>query len=114
MRTFTNLTDLLTNDLYYKDQVVFNINGEKITGEVCKSHLSLDTYNWRVFTLLKIEDRYEFCSDYYGYASGNGAWPTFKFDDYTALKRVLIALFEIIEGKKTVLKRKYKTINLRV
>lgn len=51
--------------------------------------------NDKIFEIMGIEDRQEFCSRLYGYGAGGGLWPEYHCDDYEALMRVLKELVRL-------------------
>lgn len=57
--------------------------------------------NYQIFQDLHIDNATEFCSKAYGYRAKEGcAWPECSPDDYSALKRCVLAIYKIIEGIK--------------
>jgi len=52
-----------------------------------------------IFVFLDIENKAEFCSNYYGYKSTwDYGFPHFRIDDYEAATRLVIALMKIYEN----------------
>lgn len=62
--------------------------------EVSDNHLTGTGCNDAIFEALGLNEPQaeDFCSKYYGYKSGVGAWPSCRRYDYEALERVVIAL----------------------
>jgi hypothetical protein len=85
-------------DLEYGDLVEFYIKGQVVSYRVREEYLENTTigsmgYNGRIFQLLGIEDdRFSFCSMYYGYEVSRGEFPEYRCGDYKALNRVVEAL----------------------
>ena len=75
-------------------EVIFTIKDKNYIYIVYSQYLCIKNsdYNSQIFTDLKL-DKFKFCSDYYGYEPGRGDWPESKYEDYTALTRVVEALF---------------------
>lgn len=75
-------------------EVIFTIKDKNYIYIVYSQYLRIKNldYNYQIFTDLKL-DKFEFCSDCYGYKSDIGGWPESKYKDYTALTRVVEALF---------------------
>ena len=84
----------------YGDHVIFSLNGKKLDYQVCSSHLSSCTSgipNDGIFDELHL-NKVVFCERAYGYSQyGDGIFPQCKNEDYSALKRVIDALFHKIE-----------------
>lgn len=84
------------------DTVRFVINDETLTYKVQSNHLShVDGNNSKIFTLLDIADRREFCTKAYGYNDHDGGFPEYKSEDYDAANRVINALFDLCEAKNS-------------
>ena len=76
-----------------KQEVIFTIKDKNYKYEVHKSFLKEeDSHNDQIFKDLKL-DKYKFFSNYYGYEPGVGSWPESKSGDYSALTKVVEALF---------------------
>ena len=96
MVTYEKYNELKGNTLKYGDNVIL----KGIPYRVEYSYLFNDIDNSQIFRKLKLEKR-EFCEKHYGYSAPNGNWPSAGHDDYKALTRVVLALFLLIEPKKT-------------
>lgn len=75
-------------------KIIFTIKDKNYIYTVYSQHLCIkgSGYNDQIFKDLKL-DKFKFCYDYYGYEPGVGDWPESKNKDYTALTRVVEALF---------------------
>lgn len=75
-------------------EVIFTIKDKNYIYIVYSQYLCIKNsdYNYQIFRDLKL-DKFKFCSDYYGYEPGRGDWPESNYEDYTALTRVVEALF---------------------
>jgi len=86
------------------DKVHFlvNKNGSpnRMTYDVMNNHLSCGGANSRIFQLLGITYKYDFCSDVYGYKANKGDWPESADRDYVSLTRLVLKLFELCEEKR--------------
>lgn len=98
---YDNLSTLGNNILNIGDIVYFYVNDKQLKYSVQSNHLSNvhRGNNDEIFLLLKL-DKYVFCYTNYGYAHKGGDWPTCKQEDYRALTRVVIALYQEIEKKE--------------
>lgn len=76
------------------DKIIFTIKDRNYIYTVYSQYLNNkgSYYNDQIFKDLKL-DKFKFCYDYYGYEPGKGDWPESKNRDYTALTRVVEALF---------------------
>lgn len=54
-----------------------------------------------IFDLLNI-DAFKTADECYGYKSAYGGWPEFIHDDYKAATRLVLKLYEIIEGNTSI------------
>ena len=97
---YTSSVDLENNILLEHDEVVFTFpDGGSLTYKVGISYLScIGGTNCAVFDRLGL-NKVEFCTELYGYQAYDGDWPGSLGDDYGALKRVVMALYKIIEEK---------------
>ena len=75
-------------------EVIFTIKDKNYIYIVYLQYLCIKNsdYNYQIFRDLEL-DKFKFCSDYYGYKPGRGDWPESKYEDYTALTRLVEALF---------------------
>ena len=94
MATYKCLADLHGKTLEYGDTVIF----KDITYTVQKTFLSCSGCNDKIFQDLKIS-KFDIAEQAYGYCSFGGDWPECSKDDYSALTRLVIELYKIIEGK---------------
>jgi hypothetical protein len=109
---YSHLDDFKRN-VSIDDNIHFKINDEVLVGQVREDFVTMiNRGNDIMFIKLKIKDVHAFASEHYGYTPLGGIWPRCKCGDYAALTRLLVALFERIEGSSSE-PRKYKTIYLR-
>ena len=99
MATYRCLADLQGKTLEYRDNVVL----KGISYIVHNSYLNCSRYfNDKIFQDLKIP-KTEIAEQEYGYpplsANDYPSWPECKEDDYPALTRLVVKLYEIIEEK---------------
>ena len=96
-------------------KVIFTIKDKNYIYTVYSQYLCIrnSDYNDQIFKDLKL-DKFKFCSDCYGYASGRGDWPESKNEDYAALTRIVEALFsycdEVTVNEDIVYSKSEKTI----
>lgn len=62
--------------------------------------------NDRIFGILGIKDKMNFCKRYYGYSPPGGEFPACRNEDYAALTRLAIALMLLAEKKRKKKKKK--------
>lgn len=97
------------------DKIIFTIKDRNYIYTVLSQYLNNkgSHYNDQIFKDLKL-DKFKFCYDYYGYEPGKGDWPESKNRDYTALTRVVEALFpycnEVTVNDEVVYSKSEKTI----
>lgn len=102
-RTITNKYDLY-KPLSEGDQVIFDIGDEQFIYDVqatcliCNRH-----FNNIIFERLGMNtaEKYAFASKQYGYIVNLGVWPASHDYDYEGLTRLVKALYELIDNKKT-------------
>lgn len=84
----------------YEQIVVFEYNNVVYKYEVRRTFLWCDNYelNSKIFKDLFL-DKCSFCTKHYGYKAEPGDFPVCRYDDYAALTRVVIALFQEIESR---------------
>lgn len=84
----------------YLQNIVFTYNGIIYNYEVRKSFLCCKnhTFNSEIFNALGL-NKEDFCTRYYCYESNIGDFPMCKDEDFAALTRVVIALFQEIESR---------------
>lgn len=92
MATYRNLKELGNNTLKEEDVVIL----KEIEYTVYNDFLSTESDNSKIFKILGLDPK-KFCTEHYGYEAYCGIWPQCKNEDYSALTRVVKALFEIIE-----------------
>jgi hypothetical protein len=100
LKIFESYKDLKGCTLKEGDILIFRkLDHPTLTYKVMANYLACGVMNSQVFKLAGIpyDDRYEFCSEAYGYSAKGGDFPVCKHDDYEALTRVALALFEAIE-----------------
>lgn len=96
-------------------EVIFTIKDKNYIYIVYSQHLCIKgpDCNDLIFENLKL-NQFKFCSDCYGYKPGIGDWPESKFGDYSALTRVVEALFpycdKVIVDGDIVYSKSEKTI----
>lgn len=75
-------------------EVIFTIKDKNYIYIIYSQYLCIKNsdYNYQIFRDLKL-DKFKFCSDYYGYEPGRGDWPESRSEDYSALTKVVEALF---------------------
>lgn len=100
-KTFKNAEELKGEVLQEGDQVVFTARGESVPYLVDTDYLTCpDGYNGRVFDMLdmSLDEKEQFAEEAYGYSLPVrcGFWPYSKSDDYAALTRLCLALYEKI------------------
>ena len=80
--------------LKYGQRIVFTIKDKNYRYEVCTNYLQKlgGGYNDEIFSDLKLDTK-NFANSAYGYDSIGGDWPESKFEDFTALTRLVEALF---------------------
>lgn len=96
-------------------KVVFTIKDKKYKYEVRSDFLNNleKSFNDEIFLDLKL-DKVDFANSAYGYNSIGGDWPSSKHADYSALTRIVEALFpycdEVTVNDKVVYSKSKKTI----
>ena len=96
-------------------KVVFTIKDKKYKYEVRSDFLNNleKSFNDEIFLDLKL-DKIDFANSAYGYNSLGGDWPSSKHADYSALTRIVEALFpycdEVTVNDKVVYSKSKKTI----
>lgn len=98
MAEYRKYSDLVGATLEYGDTVFLESREYKVR----KKFLSnIGGPNYQIFQDLHIDNTTEFCSKAYGYhAKECCSWPECLPDDYSALKRCVLAIYKIIEGIK--------------
>lgn len=97
------------------DKIILTVKDKYYIYTVYSQHLCIRSsgYNDQIFTDLKL-NKFNFCSDCYGYEPGKGDWPESKNGDYTALTRVVEALFpycdEVTVNNEVIYSKSEKTI----
>jgi hypothetical protein len=106
MTTYRSYKALFGKELKYLDILIFNKDGLH-TYEVQPTFLQNrdGRINGTIFYKLWVSAM-EFCSEAYGYTAKGGDCPTCKDEDYAALTRLALKIFELCEGKP-----KYKIVN---
>lgn len=101
--------DLEGNVLALDDTVIFTFEGVVYEYLVYTYYLNKDGYdNGIIFSKLG-KDKYSLASQYYGYEVCSGSWPEFSKEDYRAVTRLVIALYEEIEKQESKPKKMTKT-----
>ena len=74
-------------------EIVFTIKDKKYKYYVWKSFLRAKRdFNDQIFSDLKL-DKIKLANSAYGYASDGGDWPESRYEDFSALTRIVEALF---------------------
>lgn len=113
--TKDNFKRLITTNLQQHDVVIFTVDDDEIKYVVNSNHLAeIDGINSAIFNVLGIENKYKYCSKYYGYPTFDGAWPVFKNGDFVAATELVYALFKECEKKPPAkpAKRKYRLYSI--
>jgi hypothetical protein len=97
--TYKSYSELKGNTLKCDDRVIFGAGREYI---VYANHLCNDNgHNSEIFQQLNIVKEHHLADIVYGYdANRAGSWPSTKDNDYEALTRLVLVLFQFVEGKK--------------
>lgn len=108
-KIYNSAEELNGNVLREDDTVVFKVDGETVRYSARKNYCTcLDGYNARVFDLLGMSssEKAQFAEEAYGYSlpMSAGFWPYSKKEDYAALTRLCLALYEKIDPTPAVLK----------
>ena len=95
--------------------IIFTIKDKNYFYTVYSQHLCIKGpgYNDQIFKDLKL-DKFKLCSDCYDYEPGDGDWSESKDGDYTALTKVVEALFpycdKVTVDRNIVYSKSEKTI----
>jgi hypothetical protein len=112
MSDFVKIEDF-KNPVQFGDNIHLKVNNNIFIGEVRNRYVHFEGYcNNFIFKHLNL-NKYEFCSEHYGYEVGYGDWPEFKSGDFCALTKVLIEIFKLLDPNNKPPKLKRKTIFLR-
>lgn len=91
--------------LKYREAVDFKVGNKILRYNAVYNFLAADLGgNSLIFELLGIKDKNAFCTEFYGYKSGSGDFPTCNSGDYAALTRVYNALQELCDEHNGVTK----------
>lgn len=96
MATYCSYDELYFQTLHIGDILIFkniDLKYKVHTVYLEETHFA----NERIFSKLKISDKYTFCTKAYGYESKKGIFPECKLNDMQALKSVALALFKEYE-----------------
>lgn len=97
MNFYTSKYDLKNKSLKLGDHVLFSVKGDLFDYLVCRNHLSCAlSSDDKIFITLNL-DAIRFANQCYGYVPMCAEFPKCSMDDYRALTRVVIALFEECE-----------------
>ena len=96
-------------------EIVFTIKDKKYKYYVWKSFLRAKRdFNDQIFSDLKL-DKIKLANSAYGYASNGGDWPESRYEDFSALTRLVEALFsycdEVTVNGNIVYSKSEKTIS---
>lgn len=98
--TNDNYKILYKNSLRIKDIIRFKYNDKVYKYEVREQYLhNTKGYNDIIFAELEL-NKYNVATTAYGYLCGDGSWPEYNNQDYKALARLVIFLFEEIEKRE--------------
>lgn len=98
--TNDNYKILYKNSLKIKDIIRFKYNDKVYEYEVREQYLhSPKGSNGIIFAELEL-NKYNVATTAYGYLCGDGSWPEYNNQDYKALARLVIFLFEEIEKRE--------------
>ena len=92
--------DLKETSIQEGDIINFKISGrDEIRYKVEKTFLSNSAGNGNdyIFLVLGLNKK-TFCDEIYGYDSGSGGFPDYRYGDYDAVKKVVLELYKNIEG----------------
>lgn len=96
MAEYRKYSDLVGATLKYGDTVFLGSREYRVKQKFL-SYISGS--NFQIFQDLHIDNATEFCSKAYGYrAKEDCSWPECLPDDYSALKRCVLAIYKIIES----------------
>jgi hypothetical protein len=97
--TYKSYSELKGKTLTPGDKVIFGYGLEYI---VSGNHLYNDNgHNSTIFEQLNIVKKDNLADTVYGYGTSHaGSWPSAKDGDYEALTRLVLVLFQFVEGKK--------------
>ena len=95
--TKNNYKRLKKHPIEYGDQVKFELGHTTLRYSARQRYMNGDNcYNSRIFDLINV-DKMRFCKDAYGYPPKDCCWPECETDDYEALSRAVIAIFEVLK-----------------
>ena len=98
MAEYRKYSELVGATLEYDDTVFFGNRKYKVRHNFLAN---VSGPNYQIFLDLNINTSIKFCSNAYGYyIDGNGSWPVCSPNDYSALTRCVLAIYEIIEGEE--------------
>lgn len=115
MATYTYSFELKDKELCFHDIIIFKTYNEEIRYKVLTSFLSCisNKPNDYIFTILGIEDKWDFCDEYYNYKSRHsdklGIFPQCHYFDYKGLTKLVYALLRFCEEQFDQ-KRKEKSL----
>ena len=96
MAEYRKYSDLVGATLEYGDTVFLESREYKVQHKFLSN---ISGHNYQIFQDLHIDNITEFCSKAYGYrAKEDCSWPECLPDDYSALKRCVLAIYKIIES----------------
>ena len=96
MAEYRKYSDLVGATLEYGDSVFLGSREYKVRQKFLSY---IGGFNCQIFQDLHIDNATEFCSKAYGYhAKEDCSWPECLPDDYSALKRCVLAIYKIIES----------------
>ncbi len=85
---------LQLNDIIYFNGIKYYVSHTHLSFVIEKGQL---LRNDHIFNILNIKNKVEFCSKHYGYPSTNGSFPSAKINDYKALTRIALGIFNEFE-----------------
>jgi len=97
----SDITGLYLNEI---EDIFFNVNGKEVRYNISDNLNYLKcifdnrkVQNDKIFEMLNISNKHEFCRRHYGYEPKSGNWPEAKLGDFEALIRLIKALYARIE-----------------
>lgn len=99
MAVITTFDQLKDASLQSGDEIRFP--GISYSYYIHTKYMGCTAGNNYIFTVLSIEDKYDFCTKAFGYIADKGGFPEWKHGDYNAAKSVAIALWKLAETKTT-------------
>jgi hypothetical protein len=96
MKTYKSYNELKGNTLAYEDKVI--MDNHEYT--VCMTFLRNISGENNSYIFKKYDIARNLADTVYGYKTTEGDWPCSRVDDYKALTRLVLVLFQFLEGKQ--------------